>query len=120
MPSEVRTLIFDPEELREVVVDYCLRKGRTLPNTRVQSVHVDEDSKDFLTAEFEPEDIKKGTGKRTMSFTREQVAAALIMYCRARRIPLPRFGKKTLSSDNNAVTLTISVGVPETPAPATE
>jgi hypothetical protein len=112
MPSEIRKLIFSSEEVCEVIVGYCLRKGRTLPNSRIDSILVQPDSNDFLIAKFEPEDLKHKGREEAVSFTKEQVAAALIMYCRARKIPLPRSAEKSLEGEGGGVSLKISIGVP--------
>ncbi|MFC3230412.1 hypothetical protein ACFOGJ_24400 [Marinibaculum pumilum] len=47
-------------------------------------------------------------GPQPMDLTMAQVAAILINYCRFRRIPVPRAGKKKLAAQGNAIILSIT------------
>jgi hypothetical protein len=55
------------------------------------------------------------TKKESFHFAPEQVAAALIYYCRQRRIPLPRAGKKSLEIRGDNLCLKILLNIDYTP-----
>jgi hypothetical protein len=104
MPTEFRRIVFTNPELREALSSYRGEGSVTLAAGQLRSVRFKDDSRDQLIAGVH--DPLSGEIVDTVLAT-SFVAAALIRYCIARRIPIQRSSQKaiTLSGDNVALDL---------------
>ena len=104
MPKELRKLVFTSDELQTAAVAYCYREGIKLPKGILKSVTFDADEKVSLNFSA----LADG-GTTRIWLTRDQIAAAIIRYCRSLRIPIPRLSQKIVNPDGDGIALLINV-----------
>ncbi len=103
MPGEVRHIIFSQLEILGALTEYRRRRSKPLPSSETVEVTIRDEPRIIVTLELVPE------GKQMpleYMFEGEELAAALIMFCIGRSIPLPATGvSKTirLVGDNIAL-----------------
>jgi hypothetical protein len=106
MPTELRHLLFRTAEIVQAIKEYHRRLGQVLPAGPVLSCGAEYDGEGrgvqfCITIAPDPADAKK-PAKPGMADRQDVViegptfAAALILYCRDRRIPLPANADKSL------------------------
>ena len=130
MPTELRHLLFRPAEVVQAVKEYRRRMGHSLPSGTIVSCGPEcESSGEILRFRLtlEPDadagktHPKRGEGGRQeMVIQGPALAAALILYCRDRQIPLAASASKSLQLFGNQVCLvtTINPGRNEMVRPA--
>ena len=105
MPGEVRHIIFSEVEVLSALTEYRRRRSEPLPSSEDVEVTVRDKPKIMVTLAIIPE------GKQMpleFVFEGEELAAALIMYCIGRKIPLPATGvSKTIRLVKDSITLQI-------------
>lgn|SRR5690606_28559077 len=114
MPVETRTLLFDKDELSEAVRDHLVRKGLASVEDRLNTLDVEPDTKGTVVA-----GLVDGNGaSRKLELSYGDVTKALIQYCRAHQIPLPRYGDKQLApaGDGMALMVRMVFSRPDRPA----
>ena len=105
MPDERREICFAEPDVTAAALAYLRRRGDRLPAEGPRAVRLAADPAAFLTLEFAPPEA--GTEGPMVSLSEAELGAALILYCRANAIPLPRAGRKSLRPNGTAVTLAI-------------
>ncbi len=115
MPEELRKILFANDELQAAVVDFCLRSNIPLPDKNIENLEVHADPEVMVVLKYAdagPEETS------AVELSRDQVAAALIRYCSAINVPLPRSAQKVLQSGNGGIYLLINIdrgkGTPKT------
>lgn len=108
MPIEVRHLIFDEAEVTAALLAY---DRRSRPQTRSMSVadmRLDDfpAMKGFLTLRTTDGAID------VVEFGAAQLAAALILFCRNARIPLPAKAAKSVTIFDRGLRLSLSLNAP--------
>ena len=106
MPEELRKILFSKEEVQAAVVDYCLRAKIQLPDHNIADLEVRADPEAmvvFKYADTGPEETNE------VELSRNQVAAALIHYCGAINVPLPRGAQKVLQPSDDGISLLINI-----------
>ncbi len=128
MPSELRHLLFRPPEVVQAVKEYHRRIGTPLPaGTVLQCGPESEGASGVVRFRIvlEP-DLGEGVAPKPGEEPRQEVviegpalAAALILHCRDRRIPLPASADKSLQRFREQVCLiaTINPKQDELPQP---
>lgn len=106
MPKELRKLVFTMDELKAAAFDYCLRNGVRIPQTPIDELIVEDSDSEFLTLCFSSSDL---SDPKKVPLNRDKVGAALIKYCSANGIPMPRQAQKVLKVDNGEVAMMISL-----------
>lgn len=106
MPKELRKLVFDDAELRAAAYDYCLRNNVNIPQSPIDEVIASDNDAAVLVLRFSSGDLHD---PKEVALSRDQVGAALIKYCSANKIPLPRSAQKILKVDGQEVSMMISV-----------
>jgi len=104
MPSEVRQLLFQSREIIVAVMEYCQRRGLALPlGTASRIVIVAGEPVHAVL------DIATDLGQTVeIEVNAEMLAAALILYCINRKIPLPAEADKRLRRvQDDAVALVV-------------
>ncbi len=105
MPGEVRLIIFNDAEVLSALTEYRKRRGKPLPSSEKVEVTVGDKPRILVTLAIVPE------GKQMpleFVFEGEELAAALIMYCIGRSIPLPATGvSKTIQLVGGSIALQI-------------
>ena len=106
MPEELRKILFAKDEVQAAVVDYCLRSKILLPDKNIEDLEVRADPEAMVvlryadTGPVEPKEVE---------LNRDQVAAALIRYCSAINVPLPRSAQKVLQPGDDGISLLINI-----------
>jgi hypothetical protein len=106
MPTELRQIVFENAELRKALSQHFVDQPDRLPPGAIEAVGI---SQDELEIELQLAGQTSAASAPTV-IPAEHVAAALIAYCRANTIPLPRDAKKYLvvSGDNLALRIVLS------------
>ncbi len=105
MPGEIRLVIFSEAEVLNAITAYRKRRGKPLPSSDHVEVTILDKPKIVVTLEIVPE------GKQMpieFVFEGEELAAALIMSCIGRKIPMPATGvSKTIRRVGDSIALQI-------------
>jgi len=128
MPTELRHLLFQPAEVVQAVQEYRRRLGQALPTGSIVSCGPECDggseiARYRLTLAPDATTVAKGgEGGRQdlLVIAGPALAAALILYCRDRNIPLAASASKSLQLFGNQVCLvtTLHPGKGEMAQPA--
>jgi hypothetical protein len=104
MPTEFRRIVFSHSELREALASYRSEEQVTLPAGQLRSVRFLDERRDRLVLGMYDPGPDKVVG---VEVSTPFVAAALLRYCIARRIPIQRSAQKalTLAGENVALDL---------------
>lgn len=108
MPSEDRRIIFTFEEVYKAVYGLCVQKNLAKPPAGI-IVAIERDEQDdgamvlYLKNDLERE------GARKAQYSRDFLAAALMLYCRGCGIPIPRIARKSVLSEENSLILRVEV-----------
>lgn len=96
MPSEYRLIFFDPGEIAKGAVEWKRAQGARVPDRKVVRMSIDR-SNLGVTFHF----AGGGDKAQPLVLKAEDVTAALLVYCRRTRIPLPmRAAKKLVQFDD--------------------
>ena len=106
MPEEYRKLVFSEDELKQAVVDFCENKGTILPQDEIIKVELTGLPDNPIRLQYS---TMAQSGTMEVSLSRDQFGAALIIYCRQRRIPIPRSGEKNVKINGSEVALLVHV-----------
>ena len=93
MPTEIRKIVFDAEEVRWAAVDFCLRSNIALPHANIGELRIADNPAATLTIFFT---TANPAHPNEIRLSRDQMAAALIRFCMENQIPLPRHAQKVL------------------------
>jgi hypothetical protein len=105
MPSELRQIIFSSDETVAAIRQLFQRSNRAFPEGHIAQVTVSPAS--GCQVDCEIEDDNKMRDRVTVAG--EKLAAALLLYCMTRKIPVPAAAAKTLSVVNGHLALCISL-----------
>ncbi len=108
MPSEDRRIMFTYDEVYKSIYSLSTQKNmkKPPPGTIIKiDKNPDDDSvmQIFMTNETEWE------GTRKLDFSRDFMAAALMLYCRGCGIPIPRIARKSVVLGNNNLILRVEI-----------
>ena len=106
MPEEYRKLVFSEDELDQAVVEFCQNKGMILPQDEIVTVELTGLPDNPIKLQYSTI-LQNGTTE--VSLSRDQFGAALIIYCRQRRIPIPKSAEKIVKTDGSEVALLVHV-----------
>jgi hypothetical protein len=102
MPTESRILGFNQHETLEVLKEYCSQTGRVFAIDSVDKLTMTQDKEVKIEMKF------KGNGL-TLEFTESELAAAIIMYCIRRGIPMARHAMKSLEVKHDTLFLHLRI-----------
>ncbi len=107
MPSEVRIIVFTSEEVLEAIEAFDAYAEKRLFRGTAIDCHVRKNPRVHAVLE-----VERGGGEEvdSVDLNASQLAAALISYCRERRIPLPRNARKELDVIDDQLVLRLEVG----------
>jgi hypothetical protein len=105
MATELRLITFREAELIRAVTGYHRRRGLPIPNGAVESARVTEfgNVAAVLTIRDDAGDVTE------LNVSDEELAAALLLYCFDRKIPLPAESEKRLYRVGGEIGLVISI-----------
>ncbi len=115
MPTELRHLLFRPAEVVQAIKEYRRRMGHALPSGAILACGPEcESSGEILRFRLTlgPDETgKRGVGGRgdMVVIQGPALAAALILYCRDRRIPLAASADKSLRLFGDQVCLVTTI-----------
>jgi len=106
MPDETRRLHFSNLELYRALLEHSIRRGRRLPSGRILKVSMHEAPKPGFAVVID-DDLRHENA--VVRFDLPSVAAALITYCRSRKVPLPRRARKSLTVVDRRICLELTI-----------
>lgn len=110
MPTEIRNIIFTTNEVLFAVKDFRQRKKDPLPSGSVLDCVILE--KPNIHAMIDMACDPDGH-KLTLTFESEELAAALILFCINRKIPLPADAIKILQLFDGELGLVVTIFPPD-------
>lgn len=108
MPREDRRVIFDMSETYNAIYKLSIKSEDTTQPKPGFIQKIEEDGLDANKFNIFIENPQTGD-KHMMSYSRDFMAAALMMFCRGCGIPLPRKASKTVMIDADRVILRVMV-----------
>lgn len=96
MPTEERLIIFNPPEVMEAMKDFMHRKNRPMPRGKLEGITFTPDEEQALVLDISAPGSQI---PQKIAFRHAEVAAALIMYCKERTIPLPKDSKTLVARE---------------------
>jgi hypothetical protein len=119
VPAEFRHIVFRPTEVINGVRDYRRRMRRPLPSGYVRRFAIEAqpaaEGGARVVFEIGPDDR---AAIETIVVTGAELAAAMILYCGDRKIPLPISGSKTLEKLGDGLALIVTLNTKGQEAPA--
>lgn len=108
MPAEDRRIIFTFEEIYKAVYGLCMQKNiQKPPAGSVSALEFDE--KDETRIWMYLQNQHEGEGTRKMEYSRDFMAAAMMLYCRGYGIPIPRMARKSVLIEGERMILRVEV-----------
>ena len=117
MPTEFRRIVFNNLELHEALRGHPDPKAQ-LPGGRLLTIRFEDEGRNQLAIEFH--DPLRGQPPETVTLATPFVAAALLRYCIAKRIPVQRSAQKSLSISGDNIALDLRSPSKAVTVPATE
>jgi hypothetical protein len=110
VPTELRHITFRPVEIVCAIHEYRRRMRRPLPSGLLRAFRISNEagseSPVYASFEISPD----GSLERQMIDLKEaELAAALILFCINRKIPLPVGSSKALRRSGDGVTLVVAI-----------
>ena len=102
MPTEIRTITFANAEIKEALARYCVKTGRANNPSAMSELALSNDGE--LSATFRP-----ARGTSAITFKESEIAAAVLLYCRERGIPIARRATKSLQLAKDTVLLQLTM-----------
>ena len=102
MPTETRIITFTNAEIKEAIAHYCVKTGRIANYGGVTGLTFANDGE--LTASFQPT-----LSGPTVTFKENEIAAAVLLHCKNRGIPIARRALKSLQVGKDTVLLTLTM-----------
>ena len=124
MVSEIRHLLFRPFEVVQAVAEFSRRSGVPLPPGTVVRCEPENNGTGTpirfrIAIAPDGTDPTAETSHREITIDSSTLAAALILYCRDRRIPLPASADKSLQQFGDQVCLMATINPKQDAATAT-
>jgi hypothetical protein len=104
MPREDRRIIFDVSEIYQAIYKLSVKSEDIKKPIAGSIIRIEENEDNGLEIKFHIVNPQTNE-KRTMIYTRDFVAAALMMFCRGAGIPLPRKSSKTIIIEEHQIIL---------------
>ena len=107
MPSEDRRIIFKYDETYKALYALCVqREIRKPPPGSIATIKVDVDDKNKLMMRVENIHENTNTG---VEYSRDFLAAALMLYCRSLSIPISKKASKSVEFNGESVILRLRI-----------
>jgi hypothetical protein len=106
MPSESRQIVFANDEVLAAIQLFFQRSRQSFPPGRVWDVTITEVN--GCQVDFDIIDANNIRERVTVAGAR--LAAALILFCMNRKVPIPAAAQKTLAVLNHHLALCVSLG----------
>ena len=110
MPSEDRRIIFSSGEVYQALFALCMQKQvEKPPPGRVMGIEESAEDSQRIVLNLENPQAKEGA-LVTAEYSRDFLAAALLLFCKGLGIPIPKSGKKSVLVKDGQVMLRVQVG----------
>ncbi len=108
VPTEDRRIIFSSDEVYKALFALCAQKQvKKPPPGHVKGIEEDKEDNQKIYVHLEnPQEQEKAT----VEYSRDFLAAALLLFCRGLGIPIPKIGKKSVLIKDGRVMLRVQVG----------
>ncbi len=106
MPSELRKIVFTKDEVRAAAVSYCLHAHVRMPQANIEDLVISSNLGELVTLKFT---VSNPAERAEVILSQEQMAAAIIKFCREQGIPLPKKAKKLIRPDDTGLAMMINV-----------
>ncbi len=110
MISEVRYLLFDEQDLLRAMIEYRKLRNQPLPAGTISEFKIQRKQPVTCTLSIREDQAGK---KTEIIFTNELMRAALISYCRYKKVPLPVKAEKDLQVFGRRIGMLISLNLTE-------
>lgn len=108
MPREDRRIIFDPNEVYKAIYALSVQKDiRKPPPGVLDTIVPDKDDPNLLHATIT--NPQENDSTRTIEFTRDFLAAALLVFCRTYNIPVSKKARKSVEFTGRDVILRLEI-----------
>jgi hypothetical protein len=105
MPQEDRYIIFEHDEVYKALFSMCEKQQvRRPPAGKITKVVERDDVVDLYLDNY------MDNTKPQAEYTKDFLAAALMLFCRGTGIPLPKSAKKSVIIKDNTVMLRVMIG----------
>jgi hypothetical protein len=113
VPTEVRFIVFSPDEVRNAAIAYVRKQVQEIGPSDIVTVEV-AGPQDTPTAviQVQASQTNKVIDQRLMHLDQQHLTAALILHCYERRIPLPKGADKRVELTVNGLTLVSTIDRP--------
>ena len=110
MLIDIRKVIFTDSELKVALLEHCQHTKVAAADASIESVAIRDDDEEMAVIQ-----IDTGNSGRiaVVALSRNAVAAAIIRYCGARDIPLPRRSEKILKPEEGGLSLMTRIELTE-------
>lgn len=107
MPTETRRITFSSHELVEAIAHFAKATKYPMPPGKVTGCQIDQHG--AVSATLTIQHMAEGS-TRTARFDNNSIAAALILYCIEKKIPIPKAAVKSVQSDGKYMALILRIG----------
>lgn len=108
MPKEDRRIIFTFEEAYKAIYSLSTQKDiKKPPAGTVTKIVKDDESENVIYMHLRND--QEWEGERKVEYSRDFIAAALMLYCRGSGIPLPKSAKKSVVLGTNNIILRVEI-----------
>ncbi|WP_043745957.1 response regulator [Paramagnetospirillum magneticum] len=108
MILERRVIVFPRADFLDAIRRYGERIGKMLPDTAPDLLSFDPAQDIALTIRFPA--VFAGGSAKDFIFSRDDVGQALTLYCRERKVPLPKNSAKQIEKFKDGAALTMQIG----------
>ena len=109
MVAELRHLVFSQQEAATAVAEYCAYRGQRLPKGVPKTFKILDGEPPQLLLEI----VIEGSGQTHLAeLVDDDVVEALVLFCRARKIPIPKHATKTARKIGNTIGLMVAKNIP--------
>lgn len=107
MPKEDRRILFSNEEVYKAIYALCMQKDIPKPPPgAVKSVTENEEDQSRIIVQLENPATHKN---EAIEYSRDFIAAALMLFCRGSGIPLPKGARKSVLITGGEVILRVQI-----------
>jgi hypothetical protein len=105
MTLEVRYIMFAPEEVRRAVTAFALKEGYADTPDDILTANINSEVQDAVSMNVQ---VRRATTNRTINISSEHLIGAMLLYCRAHRIPVPSRAQKKIERSSDGLTLVLT------------
>jgi hypothetical protein len=105
MTTEVRYIMFSPEETRHAIVAFVLKQGYAGSANEIVAMKLSGGVKEALSVNVQ---LRHPIMNKPINIAPEHLVGALLLYCNEHRIPVPRNAQKSVEPSADGLTLVLT------------